>query len=137
MGSVDYILCLTEPTPELFGALTEVIRPYGTICLVVAGESIKSLDLRFAFFKAATVTTETVFSSIRTNFESIRPSEEINDLLQHVADSSSIRAPLSPQLSTLAGANDWKQCLQEGGILDKLASGHSIGKLVMKIGKGE
>ena len=136
-GSVDYILCLTEPKPALFGALSEVIRPYGNICLVVSGESIKSLDLSFIFFKAATVTTETVFSSIRTNFEYIRPNDEIHDLLQHVTAASTIRAPLSPNLSRLAGANDWKQCLAEGGILDKLASGHSIGKLVMTIGKGE
>lgn len=56
-GSVDYILCLTEPTPTLFSALSEVIRPYGSICLVAAGMSIKSLDLSFVFFKAATVTT--------------------------------------------------------------------------------
>lgn len=136
-GSVDYILCLTEPTPALFGALAEVIRPYGSICLVASGDSIESLDLSFVFYKAATVTTETVFSSIRTKFEHIRPSEEIDDLLQHIAGSSAIKAPLSPQLSTLAGANDWKQCLQEGGILDKLESGHAIGKLVVKIGTGE
>jgi len=136
-GSVDYILCLTEPTPALFSALTGVIRPYGSICLTVSGESIKILDLGFLFYKAATVTTETVFSSIRTNFEYIRPSVEIDDLLQHVAASSAIKAPLSPQLATLAGADDWKKCLQEGGILDNLASGHAIGKLVMRIGRGE
>ena len=134
-GSMDYILCLTEPTPELFDALSEVIRPYGCICLIVSGESIKSLNMGFVFYKAATVTTETVFSSIRTNFEYIRPSVEIDDLLQHVAASSAITAPLSPQLATLAGAEDWKKCLQEGGILDTLASGHAIGKLVMKIGR--
>lgn len=135
-GSVDYILCLTEPMPALFGALSEVIRPYGSVCLVVSGESIKSLDLSFLFYKAATVTTETVFSSIRTNYEYIRPSMEIDDLLKHVAANSTITAPLSPQLATLAGADDWKKCLQEGGILDQLASGHTIGKLVMKIGRG-
>jgi NADPH:quinone reductase-like Zn-dependent oxidoreductase len=136
-GSVDYILCLAEPTLALFGALSEVIRPYGSICLAVAGESIKSLDLSFVFFKAATITTQTVFSSIRTNFEYIQPAVEIEDLLQHVAARSAIIAPLSPQLGTLAGAEDWKLCLQEDGILDKLASGHAIGKLVMKIGSEE
>jgi hypothetical protein len=91
--------------------------------------------MSFLFYKAATVTTETVFSSIRTNFEYIRPSVEIDDLLQHVAAGSVITAPLSPQLEALAGAEDWEKCLQEGGILDKLASGHAIGKLVMKIGR--
>lgn len=135
-GSVDYILCLTEPTPTLFRALSEVIRPYGCICLAVSGASIKNLDLSFIFYKAATVTMETVFSSIRTNYEYIQPATEINDLLQHVAASSAIMAPLSPELATLAGADDWTKCLQEGGILDKLASGHTMGKLVMKIGRG-
>jgi hypothetical protein len=62
---------------------------------------------------------------------------EIEDLLQHVAARSAIVAPLSPQLGALAGADDWKLCLQEDGILDKLASGHAIGKLVMKIGSEE
>jgi NADPH:quinone reductase-like Zn-dependent oxidoreductase len=136
-GSADYILCLAEPTPALFAALSEVIRPYGSICLAVAGEAIKSLDLSFVFFKAATITTVTLFSSIRTNFEYIQPAVEIEDLLQHVAARSVIVAPLSPQLGALAGADDWKLCLQEDGILDKLASGHAIGKLVMKIGSEE
>jgi NADPH:quinone reductase-like Zn-dependent oxidoreductase len=136
-GSVDYICCLAEPTPALFGALSEVIRPYGSICLVVAGESIKNLDLSFVFLKAATITTQSVFSSIRTNFKYIQPAVEIEDLLQHVATRSAIAAPLSPQLGTLVGAEDWKLCLQEDGILDKLASGHTIGKLVMKIGSEE
>lgn len=135
-GSVDYVLCLAEPTKELFGAITEVIRPYGTICLVVAGESIKSLDLGFAFFKAATVTTETVFSSIRTDYAFIQPASEIEDLLEHLV-TDTIRAPLSPQLDSLAGSDDWKQALQDGGILDALASGHTRGKLVMKIGSDD
>jgi len=137
-SSVDYILCLTEPTPAVWEALSEVVSPYGSICLTVAGKSIQSLDMGFMFFKAVTVTMETVFSSIRTNFQHIQPSTEMDYLLQQLA-TGVIKAPLSPQLPTLVGADDWKQCLSshqenEKGILDQLASGHTIGKLVMKIG---
>jgi len=46
-GSVDTVVCLAEPTQDLFGALPDVIKPYGTICLVVAGKSIGSLTWDF------------------------------------------------------------------------------------------
>ena len=52
-GSVSSIICLTEPTQALFTTLTEVIQPYGNICLVVAGKGIESLNLGFLFFKCA------------------------------------------------------------------------------------
>ena len=143
-SSVDYILCLTEPTPTIWHALSEVVRPYGTICLVVAGKSIQSLDMGFLFFKAVTVTMETVFSSIRTQFEYIRPSDEMEEILRRM-ETGAVKAPLSPQLPSLAGADDWKDCLtlssshtnehpRRIGILEQLASGHTMGKLVMKIG---
>jgi len=67
-GSVDYIICLTKPTKDLFDSLAKVLKPFGTICLVVAGESIKSLDMRFVFFKSGSVCTETVFSSCSAGF---------------------------------------------------------------------
>lgn len=126
-GSVDRILCLTEPTPNVWKALTEVVRPYGTICLVVAGPSIGSLDLGFCFFKAVTVTTETVFSSQRTNYAHGAPSSHMEEMLQLLASHSISKAPLAED------AGSWKDCLQEGGVLDRLASGHVRGKLVMKI----
>ena len=67
-GSCDYIICLTEPTKELFASLAEVLKAYGKICLVVAGAGIKMLDMSFVFFKCGTVSTETVFSSIRDGY---------------------------------------------------------------------
>ena len=126
-GSVDRILCLTEPTPDVWKALTEVVRPYGTICLVVAGPSIGSLDLGFCFFKAVTVTTETVFSSQRTNYSHCVPSRHMEEMLDLLASGTISRAPLAED------AGSWKDCLQEGGVLDRLASGHLRGKLVMKV----
>jgi NADPH:quinone reductase len=126
-GSVDRILCLTEPTPDVWKALTEVIRPYGTICLVVAGPSIGSLDLGFCFFKAVTVTTETVFSSQRTNYVHGIPSDYMEEMLQLLATGTIARTPRDNE------AVSWNNALQEGGILDQLASGHTRGKLVMKI----
>ena len=42
-GYFDAIICLTEPTPDLFGACAEVIQPYRSMCLVVSGKSIQSL----------------------------------------------------------------------------------------------
>jgi len=80
-GSVDAILCLTEPTPSLWKELSEVIRPYGRICVVVAGASIQSLDLGFLFFKSVTICTETVFSCFRTDFAMYQPSAEIGEML--------------------------------------------------------
>ena len=130
-GSVSHILCLTEPTPAIFGGMAEVIQSYGTICLVVAGASIQNIDLGFCFFKAANVVLETVFSSIRTNYKSIVPSSEIASILNLLA-TEAIKAPLSPQLEGLA--ESWDNALAEGGLLDALASGHVCGKLVMQIG---
>jgi len=132
-GNVSHILCLTEPTPSVFGEMEELIKPYGTICLVVAGSSIKSLDLGFCFFKAADIVLETVFSSIRTKFNPIVPSKEIADILEVLSSGS--KSPLSPQLENIS--EDWKDAMQEKGLLDSLASGHTRGKLVMKIGSDD
>jgi len=129
-GSVDYILCLTEPTPSIFKALSEVIRPYGCICLVKAGVSIESLNLGFCFFKSASVMTETVFSSIRTEFRYIEPRKEIADIFE-LLSSQKIKAPLSPQLANLN--ENWETALHVGGVLDALATGHTQGKLVLQI----
>jgi NADPH:quinone reductase len=131
-GSVDYILCLTEPTPEVFAALREVIKPYGSICLVVSGKSIQSLDCGFLFFKAVTLTFETVFTSSRTKYDPIVPAKEMSDILMHLQDETIPAVPLSPQLSTISSLN-WKDCLQDEGVLDQLASGHTQGKLIMKV----
>ena len=131
-GSVDYVLCLTEPTKEVFAALAEVIKPYGSICLVVAGNSIQSLDCGFLFFKAVTLTFETVFTSSRTNFDMIVPAKEITDILLHLQDRTIPAIPLSPQ-QKLFNSLDWRECLQDGGLLDQIASGHTQGKLVMKV----
>lgn len=125
-GSVDRILCLTEPKPDLWKAMTEVIRPYGTICLVVAGASLGSLDLGFAFFKSVTVTTETVFSSQRTNFSHNVPAKHMEDML-HLLATGAVKPPVQQD------AASWRDCQKEGGLLDQLASGHTQGKLVMKI----
>lgn len=130
-GSVSHILCLTEPTPPIFGALADVIQPYGTICLVVAGASIQSLDLGFCFFKAANVVTETVFSSIRTKYRQFVPSLEIAEILE-LLSSGIIEPPLSPQLTGIS--ENWKDALKKGGLLDILSGGHTRGKLNMKVG---
>ena len=132
-GSVSHILCLTEPTPSLFGKLSDLIQPYGTICLVVAGASIKGLDLGFCFFKAANVVMETVFTSIRTNFKSTVPSKEIVEILE-LLFTETLKAPLSPQQESAEGERDWKGAMEAGGILDILAVGHTRGKLILKIG---
>ena len=122
-GSMDAILCLVEPEPDVFDSLTEVIRPFGCICLVVAGYSMSSLDLDFAFFKSATIATETVFSRFRTQFANGDSRQMLTELLQ-------LPAPLSP---TLNGDEDWSDAVKDGGILEQLASGHTRGKLVMRI----
>jgi NADPH:quinone reductase len=132
-GSVDAIICLAEPTPHLFGACAQVIRPYGSICLVVAGKSIQSLDMSFCFFKCATVTTETVFSSIRTKFQHIVPAEELRVVLDLLAEGK-LKAPLSPDLISGDVQEAFKEALSETGVLQALAQTTGRrGKIVMKI----
>ena len=137
-GSVDYIVCLTEPTPSVFNALTEVVRPYGKIVLVVAEKGIETLNLGFAFFKCADVYTETVFSSIRTKYASIVPRDEMSAILGLMA-SQTIRAPLSPALTVDESSVSEKlsDALKDNGILKLLKSNSSKqGKLVMMIHAG-
>jgi NADPH:quinone reductase len=129
-GSVDAILCLTEPTPSLMKGMSEVIRPYGNLCLVVAGPSIQNLDAGFVFFKCANITTETVFTSFRTNFvHGTSPGEKMTEILNLVAQGK-VTAPLS---NNPCNMKDWKLALENGGVLEALASGHTQGKLCMRI----
>ncbi|KAL3775149.1 hypothetical protein ACHAW5_003381 [Stephanodiscus triporus] len=132
-GSVDAIICLAEPTPELFRACADVIRPYGTVCLVVAGKAIRSLDLSYFLFKCATVATQTVFSSMRTNFRRILPSEELGVILK-LMDEGRVKAPISPDLVSGKVREDFREALSETGVLCALAkTGGRRGKFVMKI----
>ena len=125
-GSMDYILCLTEPIPSIFKALSEIIRPHGSICLVKAGTSIESLNLGFCFFKSVSIVTETVFCSIRTKFKHVEPRLEIEDILK-LLSCQKIKAPLSPQNIDV----NWETALREGGVLDELITEHTRGKLVL------
>jgi NADPH:quinone reductase-like Zn-dependent oxidoreductase len=139
-GSIDAIICLTEPTPALFNTMAEVIKPYGNICLVVAGNSIKNLDLGFCFFKNVTVHTQTVFSSIRTDFKIIRPADELEVILS-LLNSQQIQAPLSPALDDKEKLSEkFKQILEDNGILHRLAADGrttpKCGKLVICINSG-
>eukprot|EP01083_Nonionella_stella_P278600 947476_1 len=140
-GSIDGIICLAEPTPALFNALSEVLRPYGKICLVVAGAGIKSLDLGFIFFKCGTVTTQTVFSSIRDGYH-LDQSGGMEIILRFMKDGN-VKAPFEGNRSsildeemkdTTSSTDNWKEAIEKGGLIDKVGSGHCRGKLVMKIG---
>uniref|UniRef100_A0A7S0BXN1 Enoyl reductase (ER) domain-containing protein n=1 Tax=Proboscia inermis TaxID=420281 RepID=A0A7S0BXN1_9STRA len=131
-GSVDYIICLSEPTKELFGSLAEVVKPLGKICLVVAGDGIKSLDMSFIFFKSCTVCTETVFSSCRSGFI-LNQKDQIGQIFSLFSLGKIKFFPLAPGWKGIAGTLDWKSALQDGGVMDVLSSGHCRGKLVMKI----
>lgn len=134
-GSVDYIVCLTEPTSAVFSALAEVIKPYGKIVLVVAGKGIETLDLGFCFFKCVTVYTETVFSSIRTKFEHIVPADELTVILNLMAQQT-IVAPLSPDLASVS--EKFSDALKEKGVLRVLyRSNKKRGKLVMMVHAGD
>lgn len=132
-GSCDAIICLTEPTTALFASLAEVLRPYGKICLVVAGGGIKSLDMSFVFFKCGTVCTETVFSSIRCGYQIDQESEmrRILEALQR----GKVTAPLADAWKKDDNKGDWRNALDGGGYIDMVGSGHVKGKLVMKIGE--
>eukprot|EP00566_Odontella_aurita_P000782 CAMPEP_0113553762 /NCGR_PEP_ID=MMETSP0015_2-20120614/15788_1 /TAXON_ID=2838 /ORGANISM="Odontella" /LENGTH=378 /DNA_ID=CAMNT_0000454857 /DNA_START=137 /DNA_END=1273 /DNA_ORIENTATION=+ /assembly_acc=CAM_ASM_000160 len=131
-GSVDHVVCLADPTPSLFGSMAEALRPYGKICLVVAGEGIKSLDLGFVFFKSGTVATETVFSSIRAGYR-LDQAAEMETILLLLAKGRIKRAPLADEWQKIQGTINWKEALADGGCIDVVGSGHCRGKLVMKI----
>lgn len=132
-GSVDAIVCLTEPTQDLFGALSDVIKPYGTICLVVAGKSIGSLNLGFCFFKCVDVKTETVFSSIRSKYTKIVPSRELAVIID-LLTSDKIKAPLSPALKNGNVSESFRNSLGEDGVLKALSEPTGRrGNFVMKI----
>ena len=132
-GSVDAIVCLAEPTQELFGALSEVVKPYGTICLVVAGKSIASLNLGFFFFKCVDVKTETVFSSIRTKYRNIVPAKELAFIIGLLA-SGKIKAPLSPELENGNISESFRDALGNKGVLKALSEPTGRrGNFVMKI----
>ncbi|KAL7497752.1 hypothetical protein ACHAWT_007265 [Skeletonema menzelii] len=130
-GSCDSIICLAEPTTALFASLAEVLRPYGKIALVVAGEGIKSLDMSFIFFKCGTVCTETVFSSIRCGYF-IDQASSLRRILEAI-QSGRITAPLSDAWEE--DKSDWKNAVEKGGYIDMVGDGHVRGKLVMKIGE--
>lgn len=132
-GSVDAIICLTEPTQDLFGGLSDVVKPYGTICLVVAGKSIGSLNLGFCFFKCVNVKTETVFSSIRTKYRKIVPSNELGHIIDLLA-SGKIKAPLSPALEGGKISESFRKALGEDGVLKALSEPTGRrGNFIMKI----
>ena len=134
-GSVDYIVCLTEPTSSVFGALTEVIKPYGKIVLVVAGKGIETLNLGFCFFKCVNIYTETVFSSVRTNLEHIVPADELTVILNLMAQQS-IVAPLSPDMESVS--EKFSDALKDNGVLRLLSrENKKRGNLVMMIHAGD
>jgi len=132
-GCVDAIICLTEPTSDLVSSCAEVIRPYGSMCLVVSGKSIQSLDMSFFFFKSATMSTQTVFSSIRTKFQHIIPAKELSVILELLC-SGRVKAPISPDLESGEVKETFKDALSETGVLNSLTntSGRR-GKYVMKV----
>lgn len=129
-GSCDYIICLTEPTEKLFRSLTEVLRPYGQICLVAAGDGIRSLDLSFVFFKCGAVSTQTVFSSIRVGYRLDQAKEMA--IILGLMKAKRISAPISNVWDELE--SDWEECNKDGGYIDLVGTGHTKGKVVMKIG---
>ena len=128
-GSVDHILCLAEPTPKLFASLAEVLRPYGKIVLVVSGEGIKSLDLSFVFFKCGAISTETVFTSMRDGYR-LDQAGELGTILS-LMDQGRVKAPISKDWED--DRSGWKVANERGGYIDAVGSGHSKGKMVMKV----
>lgn len=133
-GSMDYVLCLTTPTKELTDAISEVVRPFGNVCLVAPPK--ESLNLGFFFYKSVTVALETVFSSSRTNYNVIKPASELQTILDYLVSGKIESVPLSPALEGMDLS--WRRVLDDtdGNLLDRLASGHTQGKLVLEVAGG-
>ena len=128
-GSCDSIICLTEPTEQVFESIAEVLKPNGKICLVVAGNGIKKLDCSFVFFKCGTVSFETVFTSIRDGY-SIDQSKEMSTILGLIKQGR-VKVPLSQEWDD--AKSNWKESIKESGYIDLVGEGHMKGKLAMKI----
>jgi len=138
-GSVDAIVVLTEPSAPLFNACADIIKPFGHVALVVAGNAIRSLDLSFLFFKSVTVVCQTVFCSIRTNYRRIVPADELQVILD-MLESQQIQVPLSPNLQdgTRSLSERFEDALKPNGILKALSEVHGKrGKLVLRIQGGD
>jgi len=120
---------LPEPTQQVFESIAEVLRPQGKICLVVAGDGIKNLDLSFVFFKSGTVCCETVFSSIRDNYF-LDQAGEMSTILK-LLEQRKVLVPLNEAFDDTQ--SDWNESNKKGGYIDLVGSGHMKGKLVMKI----
>jgi NADPH2:quinone reductase len=155
-GSVDHIVCLAEPTTSLMSAMADVLKPFGKMCLVVAGPSISNVDLGFVFFKSGTVAMQTVFSNARNGFTAphINQSAQMAHILELMMttkeNKTKMTAPLRPDRHSIPGCSDWTRALDNNGVLDvmlantsndstKVASDDNekrqrhYGKLVMKI----
>lgn len=133
-GSVDAIICLAEPTTDLFSTLSNVIKPYGTIVLVVAGKSIEYLNLGFCFFKCVDVKCVTVFSTQRTKYQHIVPAAEMQVILDFWK--GGLRIPLSPDVLEDGGAvsASAQDAAKDNGVLKELSKPHGrCGNYIMKV----
>lgn len=138
-GSVHSIICLAEPTKSLFESLSDAIKPYGNICLVVAGKSIENLNLGFCFFKSVNLVCQTVFCSARTEFQYIEPSVELEYILGLLSQQR-IKAPINPDLESGEVSEKFKDALHpKKSALKALSSANYArrGKFVMRMKAGD
>jgi len=107
---------LPEPTQQVFESIAEVLRPQGKICLVVAGDGIKNLDLSFVFFKSGTVCCETVFSSIRDNYF-LDQAGEMSTILK-LLEQRKVLVPLNEAFDDTQ--SDWNESNKKGGYIESI-----------------
>jgi alcohol dehydrogenase len=108
MKSVDYILCLTDPTP-IFTDLADIISPQGKICCLV--ESSADLPMNALRTK-----------SVGFFWENLISQHDILNDLADLVDSGVLKTTLSQEIGLICARNLSKACqkIQASGVVGKI-----------------
>lgn len=139
--TIDYAICLTDASQQIFGNLTYVLRPYGTIALLTQGKGLGSLNMTSLWNKSASVVTQSILTAPQTKYQQSTPADSLK-LLVRLLTQQTIQVPLSPDLSKEGStlSSKFKDALKPGvGLLDHIwgRKNDTRGKYVLQITAGD
>ena len=119
MKSVDYILCLTDPTP-IFTDLADIISPQGKICCLV--ESSADLPMNALRTKSVGFFWEGVFTKSLFRAKNLISQHDILNHLADLVDSGVLKTTLSQEIGLICARNLSKACqkIQASGVVGKI-----------------
>jgi NADPH:quinone reductase-like Zn-dependent oxidoreductase len=118
LNGVDYILNCFDAS--IAKQISEVIEPFGKVCMISAGSAINNVDLGFFFFKRVTISFEVVFGRSRFGVDC----EKQHLILIEIAklfEQSKLKIPLRKTL----------QIFEANEALELISTGHTIGKIAL------